>query len=120
MVVILGINILICCFLLFYKVAQLLQLRNEEILTWKEIGQKLNILPRACYDKYKILSLQHLERGPYAAEEDECILRAVDEWGDPRTRRGLWNALQKKMHRPAANLRMRWRYLIANAQVKTS
>ena len=77
----------------------------------------MHILPRACYDKFKSMSLQHLKRGPYSTEEDECILQAVKEWGDPRARRGLWSELQTKMLRPAQNLRARWRHLIANSQI---
>ena len=75
---------------------------------WIRIGYALNVVPNICLSKHALLLSATLKHGPYTAEEDALIRQRVDEWGDPKVKRGLWPRLQKEMRRNATYLRQRW------------
>jgi hypothetical protein len=76
-----------------------------------KVSSELNRNYRECQHKYSTASKTSLKGGAFTKEEEELILRRVDEWGE-RGGPGIWSTLEQEMGRKSRSIQDKYHRLV--------
>lgn len=84
--------------------------KKKSVVNWVKIAIVLNRNYRDCQHKWINLMKSELKTGVFSKEEEELLLRRVQEWGDRG--KGIWVTLEKELGRRNRSILDKYRRLV--------
>lgn len=76
--------------------------RSKTQVNWLEVSARLNRNYRDCQHKYINITKSTLRNGPFTPNEEEIILKRVEELGEKS--HGVWTKLEKELGRRSRSI----------------